>query len=725
MSSHVPRQDRHRRILPTPAEESPLSTRASASGSDLPTRRATRRQAPAACQECRKQKTKCSADRPQCLRCQRLSKECIYDTALLETPRQSLQRKHGELEVRNSNLEHLFGFLRDGPEADVAAVVRRLREGADLDSLGMHVRDGDLLLQMAVRPDMTYIYTFPYDKNMPLGLTQDSSIPYIKSLLFQNTVGLLENPEAARQGVQHDWQKVYRIPFHAVELIDRRVEVASGLRWTSITVADIVVRKLFHVYFIMQHPFYTFFQKDPFLDDMVSGRDRYCTSLLFNAVMAEACHGYSAITERYRFWDPHKLTYQFMAETRRLWELEMNSGEDRITTVQAAMTICACYSTTGLDKLGMEYLAQGIKMAQRLGLFGSLEHIENPLRRRVYSMTAWALFGYQGMFAFHMWQEPMITEPPMAPLAEATSSAEMYGEIWVRYPHVQNLLSTHFGETFVAFSQLRTIMAQIADLAARKRAQGSKLTAADAAGFRTRLVAWFNGMPAFLSPDYIVLPAHLKIHMQYHNVMLALYDSLADHSSGDSPTAAYREICDHSRRCLDVLLRLYYLRHGFESWNDSLPTWLLFLAQLCIRDLAQMDDPLADEATVSTLMLCAKGLQDQGRSLYIARVFFQILRREMPAAVAEVLDKYVTEEGDGGASRTGTGARHLRANWPVKTISISEEPDHLLERLSLEDRKTEPVVESDVTGGTSSDGDSRSDSQSEVSGPVATAAAEH
>ncbi|KAM0321363.1 hypothetical protein ACHAQA_010165 [Verticillium albo-atrum] len=167
--------------------------------------------------------------------------------------------------------------------------------------------------------------------------------------------------------------------------------------------------------------------------------------------MAEACHSYSAISERYRFWDPKKLTYQFMAEARGLWEIEMKSGEDRITTVQASMVLCAGYSTTGLDQLGADYLVQGTRMAERMQIFGSLDHVKNPFRRKVYAMTAWALSD-------------------------------------IRAPG-------HHG----------------ADLAARKMAQGLKLTAADAVLFRTTLVAWFNSLPPFLSPEYVTLPAHLKI----------------------------------------------------------------------------------------------------------------------------------------------------------------------------------------------------------------------
>ncbi|EGY23736.1 uncharacterized protein VDAG_05174 [Verticillium dahliae VdLs.17] len=148
MLTFVPRQDRHRRLLPAPADRRVLETPASASRSDLATRRVTSPQAPAACRECRKQKTKCSAHRPKCLRCQRLSKDCIYDTDLAETPRQSLRRKYGELELRNAKLEHLFGFLQNGSETDVAATLRRIRDGADLNELEKYLRDGDLLLQL-------------------------------------------------------------------------------------------------------------------------------------------------------------------------------------------------------------------------------------------------------------------------------------------------------------------------------------------------------------------------------------------------------------------------------------------------------------------------------------------------------------------------------------------------------------------------------------------------
>ncbi|KAM9873754.1 hypothetical protein BJF96_g9765 [Verticillium dahliae] len=150
MLTFVPRQDRHRRLLPAPADRRVLETPASASRSDLATRRVTSPQATGSLSGVSQTENEgsCSAHRPKCLRCQRLSKDCIYDTDLAETARQSLRRKYGQLELRNAKLEHLFGFLQNGSETDVAATLRRIRDGADLNELEKYLRDGDLLLQL-------------------------------------------------------------------------------------------------------------------------------------------------------------------------------------------------------------------------------------------------------------------------------------------------------------------------------------------------------------------------------------------------------------------------------------------------------------------------------------------------------------------------------------------------------------------------------------------------
>ena len=45
-------------------------------------------------------------------------------------------------------------------------------------------------------------------------------------------------------------------------------------------------------YFLQEYDWFTFFQKDYFLDDMVGGSDVFCSSLLVNAVPAVGCVSY-------------------------------------------------------------------------------------------------------------------------------------------------------------------------------------------------------------------------------------------------------------------------------------------------------------------------------------------------------------------------------------------------------------------------------------------------
>lgn len=46
---------------------------------------------------------------------------------------------------------------------------------------------------------------------------------------------------------------------------------------------------LLKLYFQYEHQFLSFFHKDLFLDDMLSGSTTFCSELLVNAVLALAC----------------------------------------------------------------------------------------------------------------------------------------------------------------------------------------------------------------------------------------------------------------------------------------------------------------------------------------------------------------------------------------------------------------------------------------------------
>jgi NaMN:DMB phosphoribosyltransferase len=52
-------------------------------------------------------------------------------------------------------------------------------------------------------------------------------------------------------------------------------------------------------------------------------------------------------------------------------------------------------SANGMDTLGAPYIKEAVAMGKRMGIFDSLDHIENKNRRRVYTVTAWAVFNLQ------------------------------------------------------------------------------------------------------------------------------------------------------------------------------------------------------------------------------------------------------------------------------------------------------------------------------------------
>jgi len=84
---------------------------------------------------------------------------------------------------------------------------------------------------------------------------------------------------------------IYQVPYHAAEVADPHLDAIKIKKWTSVIDDDKLLRKLVQTYFLKEYPFFPAFQKDYFLQDMLSGRKQYCSPLLVHAVLASACVG--------------------------------------------------------------------------------------------------------------------------------------------------------------------------------------------------------------------------------------------------------------------------------------------------------------------------------------------------------------------------------------------------------------------------------------------------
>ena len=105
-------------------------------------------------------------------------------------------------------------------------------------------------------------------------------------------------------------------------------------------------------------------------------------------------HGYKGISNRADFWDPQNLGYKFLAEAKRLLEIE--TGINKITTVQAASILQLTYSKNAVDKVGWAYSVQAITMAEKMDLFSTWLKAGSKKWRIVQTMTVWGLFSWQG-----------------------------------------------------------------------------------------------------------------------------------------------------------------------------------------------------------------------------------------------------------------------------------------------------------------------------------------
>lgn len=92
--------------------------------------------------------------------------------------------------------------------------------------------------------------------------------------------GIQPGPEPA--------QHVYHVPTSSADVFDPRLRYIKGAMWTTVVVDDALFSELISFYLRYEYPISLFFQKDLFLDRLLSGQTDHCSSLLVNAVLATA-----------------------------------------------------------------------------------------------------------------------------------------------------------------------------------------------------------------------------------------------------------------------------------------------------------------------------------------------------------------------------------------------------------------------------------------------------
>jgi hypothetical protein len=176
--------------------------------------------------------------------------------------------------------------------------------------------------------------------------------------------------------------------------------------------------------------------------------------------------------------------------------------------------------------------------------------------------------------------------------------------------------------------------------------------------------------------------------MQFHNLVTMTFqpflqseisfnqpndkDAFQKHA-GFSPAKLFAA----SKASLQTLLHMFYHRHGFEAYYIFL---LQVLVQLGFDALERLRTPEAQQehfpavmkATRATLILCAKGLRDQGRNFFLSELVFRILRDKMHPVDVKLLKDWAHIKDE--EKREHSMMEHVHSEYPVNVEGISSDP---------------------------------------------------
>lgn len=178
--------------------------------------------------------------------------------------------------------------------------------------------------------------------------------------------------------------------------------------------------------------------------------------------------------------------------------------------------------------------------------------------------------------------------------------------------------------------------------------------------------------------------------MYYYHLLLALYEPLLE-TGGDYKPLLKTEVADQmsphqvvsdATKNLQTLVRLYYLRHGFDSMDTYIVIPLIDIGYKCIDMMNEKNIPETTlEAVRSTLFLVATGLFSQRRNHYLAEALFRVVRGRMQPRELSLLKTTIKLEDDEPEGRLAM-MQTVRSHWPVSVVKKTEDLDsHILKNL--------------------------------------------
>jgi len=197
----------------------------------------------------------------------------------------------------NDDLKFFYNTLRNSTDSEAQEILRRMRSGNDVSDVVSLIRDSSVLLPK-----------IPYSSDSSPSTQYSRGTTDLQSPSEEG--GTAKRRRQSRSAYSSSQQQYTRSGDSDLSVtsgpssnisnssgpgnvptghIDTPIYNVPAKPWTSVSDNPALISHLISLYFAWSHPFYNFIEKDLFLSDMMHSQKTYCSALLVNAVLAQAC----------------------------------------------------------------------------------------------------------------------------------------------------------------------------------------------------------------------------------------------------------------------------------------------------------------------------------------------------------------------------------------------------------------------------------------------------
>ncbi|KAF2004919.1 hypothetical protein P154DRAFT_425585 [Amniculicola lignicola CBS 123094] len=551
-----------------------------------------------ACVPCRRRKSKCDGGTPHCATCLAVYKTpCFYDvesesrrgkmtTAVKRDGAGVVAGESSDRDHNHNHAEFLVNAIRTLPESEVFELVQQLRNPRlDVWSLAEALR-----------------------RTVPLLATHG---PHEQESLETDLSVLMGKPALTQMGESRHYGHTSSLGLVAEDenYTQARVQLSNKpSTWTAVTQDLLFVERLFNLYFSWSHPFYVIFSRECFLNDFRSGRTKYCSPLLVNAILSYACHftddpAGRADPRNFRTAGDH-----FFAEARRLL---YEDDAPSLTTTQALAVMAMREPSAGRDSSGFMYMGRCMRMAVELGLHlnnsAAPKHHLTPSEIEVRKVTFWGCFVVDTVWSVCIGR---ISQLPRAAIT-------VDKPILTESPQQQGAATTRmFLQEFSTLSEL------VNDNNFMFFAPKERFTSRRLLDMYHNYVNWHKHLPSSLliQQGAEAPPPHCLIcrSMLYHTIVLHLFRPLLKVDILQSEIRP-RDLCIESANKVSELLRLY--RHSYTLRACQLVLTHILLSICIVHLIYSRDYKQSQENLVEGL----RALEDMSVCHYYGARSFKIV----------------------------------------------------------------------------------------------------